>query len=367
MSNNYFTISILLLLLTTVRCQTPQSQEECVNNPGLDTSTNILMFFNGCYRYYGNRAFGTDMALQFIEWFNGETICVVLVALILIIPSVSFGDDSEQSVQIAAKGNVLRLKTLLILWRIGLAYTLSSAMQAFVKQDTPCLCRTDPTQPYVAVGNIWGLPSVDITIVVILGLHILTHGEYDGKYSAEYIGERVGKFFGAFFITIFALFACVELGQASVGQSFSALALAVFIHIYTSQTIILMRFLDLLISMFLGITAFLTAAKSYPNVDYSFGDDFLTGLAWQLFSILAFFILFDFSFIFTKLSVQRPTFIKMDTFLYYSLNSKDSIKIMNKPQRRFEIFYFILLILFHYLVMTSLIILSRDLNTILFK
>eukprot|EP01114_Cavostelium_apophysatum_P010645 TRINITY_DN2463_c0_g2_i3.p1 TRINITY_DN2463_c0_g2~~TRINITY_DN2463_c0_g2_i3.p1 ORF type:complete len:348 (+),score=51.41 TRINITY_DN2463_c0_g2_i3:816-1859(+) len=273
-----------------------------VNNTSPNKFFNAM---NACYRDNTPYQIPSRIAYQVMEWLSPTFLLQVVLLVVLVLPGLCHFDDNESSSKsdASALSSRTRLGLINLLFRLGLGLSVASWLSVSIRQLAPCIC-SDSLIPYVNY-RYYGMPATGSLVSTILGLHML---------------EMVSIPFG---IAIPLLFAGAEvcLGFNSVGQVLSGLALGIVLHFYGSRTPFFLRFVDVILNLIAGFTAFFMIipdqVAANPLADFgAITIDFYVGVVYQIFAIALVFALFDW--IFIRSIFRKSSFaLEIPDFLYY--------------------------------------------------
>jgi len=300
---HWFGVALLVLVVLEVA-----AGSDCGNNPSLDTSNGAFKIFNSCYRDESKYGFPLQFSAQVISWFATDAYLQYLLIVIMIIPYISFVQENEEnSIEVAmertAKANVLRLNVIMLMFRVALAGSMDAWLKAAFQQERPCLCYS-----FVLGDGIWGMPSGDSMTATVLALSFV-----------EYVSIPLGLFF--FWLVPVAR---VLLGYHSIGQVLAGIGFGVAIHFYTTRTPMYARFVDVILNAIAGMVVFFLVEHNHPSTDFSRSIGFFTLMAWQIFALLTFLAVYNWSFV--RATLPKTTHsVAVPDFLYYiPLNSNES-------------------------------------------
>jgi len=292
---------LTILILIQVGFCVCDNLPTCINNPNTTTSSTFVRIFNGCYRDDTKYYIPYYISSQIQDWLDNDLFFQYVLLAILVIPAIAFYEsdhgEGEFGQESSARANRTRLNGIMLLFRLGLATSLSIWLHVVTQQQRPCICGG------VLVGSsdgIWGMPSVLSVTSTIIGAHVL-----------EYISVSAG-----IVIPIVVCASRVLLGYHSIGQVLVGIAVGILLHFYATRTPIFIRFIDFLLNLLAGLLILFLMKASHPTVDFTFSFTFLIGLVWQIFSISLMFGLYDWSFV--QVALKKPIHhIDVPDFLYY--------------------------------------------------
>jgi len=292
---------LTILILIQVGFCVCDNLPTCINNPNTTTSSTFVRIFNGCYRDDTKYYIPYYISSQIQDWLDNDLFFQYVLLAILVIPAIAFYEsdhgEGEFGQESSARANRTRLNGIMLLFRLGLATSLSTWLHVVTQQQRPCICGG------VLVGSsdgIWGMPSVLSVTSTIIGAHVL-----------EYISVSAG-----IVIPIVVCASRVLLGYHSIGQVLVGIAVGILLHFYATRTPIFIRFIDFLLNLLAGLLILFLMKASHPTVDFTFSFTFLIGLVWQIFSISLMFGLYDWSFV--QVALKKPIHhIDVPDFLYY--------------------------------------------------
>jgi len=289
-------VSLLVVLFLALH-PLPSCSIDCIQNSP-KSGNSFVDFFNDCTVDTTEWNVVASSAQQLLDWFFPTTFPVYIVILIFFLPH-AFGSNSPDS-EHAARGSSIKLHLLLLLLRISFIVSVVPWMWAAIRQDRACKCRENNTQPYLPPFSPWGMPSVESAVSTVVGLHI-----------AQYVNLPLGILF-----TVFLVPAGIPIGHYSFGQVLVGFVLGLVVHIYSIRTPLLMRIVDMILSLIAGLVVLYYMKNHTEYVDFTFSVMFLEGIVWQFYTLIIIVVVFDVEFI--KLILKKSTHaVHIVDFLYY--------------------------------------------------
>ena len=339
----------------------------CTTNPSVSSSSTVLLVFNGCLRsLVDHQWFSTTPLLlhgitlgdwlggvsQYLvdQWFHAERYVQFVLVLLCTLPYVTSVYDDQFTRESAARFAYYAIQLLCLLVRLALSACFALYLPLVIRQESPCLCSQRvqffdrnkitgelqlvfssadsyplPLSATTAApgfsggsngGDTWTMPSFQITVSTVLLCHIM---------------ERWSLVIGLTSWACILPWCAVWSGYYSLGQTLSACALGLLLHLYMTRTPLLMRLVDFCVHSIAALVTLFLVKNFYKNVslEQPFAV-YVQSLLWFLFALVCLTSLFTWPFL--RMILVRRTLYTLRALDIQFMNYMDLVPDRNDLQ-----------------------------------